>query len=73
MHRSLPASFASSRFARFAGYATAAPRARGFGIGHLVGEEGPSILTMVGVVAVVVAAVILVFFAIGYLLGRILL
>jgi preprotein translocase subunit SecE len=38
-----------------------------------MGEEGPSIVTMVGVVAVVVAAVILVFFAIGYLLGRILL
>jgi preprotein translocase subunit SecE len=36
-------------------------------------EEGPSILTMVGVVAVVVAAVILVFFGIGYLLGRVLL
>ena len=39
----------------------------------LVGEEGPSILTMVGVVAVVVAAVILVFFGVGYALGRILL
>jgi hypothetical protein len=38
-----------------------------------VGEEGPSILTMVGVVAVVVTAVILLFFAIGYVLGRILL
>jgi len=38
-----------------------------------MGEEGPSILTMVGVVAVVVAAVILVFFAVGYALGRILL
>jgi hypothetical protein len=38
-----------------------------------MGEEPPSILTMVGVVAVVVAAVILVFFAIGYLLGRVLL
>jgi hypothetical protein len=38
-----------------------------------MGEDGPSILTMVGVVAVVVAAVILVFFAIGYVLGRILL
>ena len=36
-----------------------------------MGEEGgPSILTMVGVVAVVVAAVILVFFGIGYGLGR---
>jgi hypothetical protein len=38
-----------------------------------MGDEGPSILTMVGVVAVVVTAVILVFFAVGYLLGRILL
>ena len=38
-----------------------------------MGDDGPSILTMVGVVAVVVAAVILVFFAIGYVLGRILL
>jgi hypothetical protein len=65
MHRSLPASLPSSIFA--------APGARGFGIGHLVGEEGPSILTMVGVVAVVVTAVILLFFAIGYVLGRILL
>ena len=36
-----------------------------------MGEEGPSILTMVGVVAVVVAAVILVFFGVGYVLGRI--
>ena len=36
-------------------------------------DDGPSILTMVGVVAVVVAAVILVFFGIGYVLGRILL
>ena len=38
-----------------------------------MGDDGPSILTMVGVVAVVVAAVILVFFAVGYALGRILL
>jgi hypothetical protein len=38
-----------------------------------MGDDGPSILTMVGVVAVVVTAVILVFFAIGYVLGRILL
>ena len=36
-----------------------------------MGEDSPSILVMVGVVAVVVTAVILVFFAIGYLLGRI--
>lgn len=33
--------------------------------------DGPSFLTMIGLVAVVVAAVILVFFAIGYLLGRV--
>jgi hypothetical protein len=38
-----------------------------------MGEDGPSILTMVGVVAIVVTAVILVFFAVGYALGRILL
>lgn len=36
-------------------------------------EEGPSILAMVGLVAVLVAAVILVFFGIGYGLGRLLL
>ena len=36
-----------------------------------MGDDGPSILTMVGVVAVVVAAVILIFFGIGYALGRI--
>ena len=34
-------------------------------------DGGPSILTMVGVVAIVVASVILIFFAIGYGLGRI--
>jgi preprotein translocase subunit SecE len=38
-----------------------------------MGDDGPSILTMVGVVAVVVAATILIFFGIGYVLGRILL
>jgi len=38
-----------------------------------VGEDSPSILVMVGVVAVVVASVILVFFGIGYVLGRIIL
>lgn len=36
-------------------------------------DDGPSVRTMIAIVAVVVAAVILVFFAIGYLLGRILL
>jgi len=33
-------------------------------------DSGPSILVMVGMVAVVVASVILVFFGIGYALGR---
>ena len=36
-------------------------------------DDGPSILAMVGLVAVLVASVILVFFAIGYALGRLLL
>jgi hypothetical protein len=36
-------------------------------------DDGPSILAMVGLVAVLVAAVILVFFGIGYALGRMLL
>jgi hypothetical protein len=34
------------------------------------GEDGPSVLAMVGAVAAIVALVILVFFAIGYLFGR---
>jgi hypothetical protein len=38
-----------------------------------VSEDGPSLLVMVGLVAVVVAGVILVFFGIGYGLGRLLL
>ena len=33
-------------------------------------DGGPGFLTMIGIVAVVVATVILVFFGIGYLLGR---
>jgi len=33
-------------------------------------DEQPSFLTMIGVVALVVAVVILVFFGIGYLFGR---
>jgi hypothetical protein len=33
-------------------------------------DGGPSFLAMIGVVALVVATVILVFFGIGYLLGR---
>jgi preprotein translocase subunit SecE len=36
-------------------------------------NDGPSVLAMVAAVAIVVALVILVFFALGYLLGRTLL
>jgi hypothetical protein len=35
-----------------------------------VNREGPSALALIGVVALIVALVILVFFAIGYGLGR---
>lgn len=35
--------------------------------------EGPRFVTMIGLVALIVAAVILIFFGLGYLLGRILL
>jgi hypothetical protein len=38
-----------------------------------VSDDGPSILAMIGLVAVLVASVILVFFGIGYALGRLLL
>ena len=34
------------------------------------GKDGPSFLPMIGLVALVVAGVILVFFGIGYALGR---
>lgn len=34
-------------------------------------SDGPSVLAMIGWVALIVALVILVFFAIGYLFGRI--
>jgi hypothetical protein len=34
-------------------------------------QEEPSLLSMMGVVAIVVAVVILVFFALGYIFGRI--
>jgi hypothetical protein len=34
-------------------------------------DDGPSVLAMVGFVAAVVAIVILVFFALGYVFGRI--
>jgi preprotein translocase subunit SecE len=36
-------------------------------------REYPSLLTTIGIVAAVVAAVILVFFGIGYLIGRLVL
>jgi hypothetical protein len=36
-----------------------------------VNDEGPSFIIMIGLVAVLVATVILVFFGIGYLLGRV--
>jgi len=36
-------------------------------------RDGPSFLTMIGFVAVLVAMVILIFFGIGYLLGQLLL
>jgi preprotein translocase subunit SecE len=35
--------------------------------------EFPSLLTIIGIVAIVVAIVILVFFGIGYLIGRLIL
>jgi hypothetical protein len=38
-----------------------------------VNDDGPGFLTMIGVVALIVATVILVFFGLGYVLGRILL
>jgi preprotein translocase subunit SecE len=38
-----------------------------------VSEDGPSLLVMIGLVAVVVAGVILIFFGVGYGLGRLLL
>jgi hypothetical protein len=44
-----------------------AARLRGF---TLVDGDGPRFGTMIGLVAVVVATVILVFFGIGYALGR---
>ena len=34
-------------------------------------DSGPSFLVMIGLVAFIVAAVILVFFGFGYLLGRV--
>ena len=34
-------------------------------------DRGPSFLAMMGIVALVVATVILVFFGVGYVLGRI--
>jgi hypothetical protein len=34
-------------------------------------DQGPRLLPMIGIVALIVATVILVFFGVGYLLGRI--
>ena len=39
-------------------------------IGAVEGGDGPSFGAMIGLVAIVVATVILVFFGIGYALGR---
>lgn len=36
----------------------------------VVDDEGPHFLPMIGLVALIVAVVILVFFALGYLVGR---
>jgi hypothetical protein len=36
-----------------------------------VNDDGPGFLSMIGVVAIVVAVVILLFFGIGFLLGRV--
>jgi hypothetical protein len=36
-----------------------------------VNDDGPSFLIMIGLVAVLVAGVILIFFGFGYLLGRV--
>jgi hypothetical protein len=36
-----------------------------------VNDDGPNFLPMIGFVAIIVATVILVFFGIGYLLGRV--
>ena len=33
-------------------------------------EDGPSVITMIALVAIIVAVVILVFFALGYVFGR---
>jgi hypothetical protein len=38
-----------------------------------VSEKGPSAVVLIAAVAVIVALVILVFFAVGYVLGRLLL
>jgi hypothetical protein len=34
-------------------------------------DDGPGFLTMIGLVALIVAVVILVFFGVGYLFGRV--
>ena len=50
-------------------HAPTRPRA-GSAEGARAPSEGPSFLAMIGLVAVGVALVIIVFFAIGYILGR---
>lgn len=37
---------------------------------RIVNDEGPSVIAMIGAVALIVALVILVFFAAGYAFGR---
>jgi hypothetical protein len=54
------------------GYSPAGEPAHGAGPGgDSPGDDQPSFLSMVGLVALVVAVVILVFFGIGYLFGRV--
>jgi hypothetical protein len=47
------------------------PRALPDEPGEEEGSDEPTLLSMMGLVAIVVAVVILVFFALGYLFGRI--
>ena len=50
---------------------TGTPANRGAGRPRPADGEAPTFRAMIGVVAIVVAAVIVVFFLIGYVLGRI--
>ena len=47
------------------------PRPAGASAADTGGDDQPSFLSMVGLVALVVAVVILVFFGIGYVFGRV--